>query len=157
MSWGWWRLPMMNSVEPPPISTTSRLCPAVGRGVRGAEVDETGLFAAGDDFDGEPQGVFGEGQEFTGILGHPQVLAATARTAPASSPRRRSPKRRGLQGPRLGRRVEPLVGVEAGGQPDRLLEGIEGIDLVVDDPSDLQAKTVRTEVDRSYRFRRALS
>jgi hypothetical protein len=62
---------MMNSVEPPPISTTS-CCLRVGQGVRDAQVDQPRLFASGDDFDREAQRGFGLHQELRRILRHAQ-------------------------------------------------------------------------------------
>jgi hypothetical protein len=65
---------MMNSVDPPPMSTTSCRVLRVGQGMGHAQVNQAGLFAAGDDFDRKAQCRFGLGQELGAILGHAQGI-----------------------------------------------------------------------------------
>src|SRR5208282_501085 len=55
--------------------------------------------------------------------------------------------REGPQGPLLRLLGEPLVGRQASGEPDRLAEGVERVDLVVHHAPDLQAERIRPEVD----------
>ena len=58
----------------------------------------------------------------------------------------------GGDGPFLGGFVEVFVGGQAGSEPDRLLEGIQGIDLVVHHPPDLQAEAVGAQIDGGNQF-----
>ena len=46
-------LPMMNSVEPPPMSITSAVVLRLRQAVRDAEIDQARFLAPGDDFDRE--------------------------------------------------------------------------------------------------------
>ena len=54
---------MMNSVEPPPMSITSRGSGDARQHVRDAEVDEPRLLVAGDDVDREAERALGLRQE----------------------------------------------------------------------------------------------
>ncbi len=61
---------MMNSVEPPPMSMTSRGSRRCRQHVRDAVVDEPRLLVAGDDVDGEAERTLGLRQECRGVGRH---------------------------------------------------------------------------------------
>jgi hypothetical protein len=85
--------------------------------VRGADVDQAGLFTTGNDFDGKTQGLFGQRQKLAAFLATRSVLVATTRTAPLSRPPKRSPKStQGIERPAWARNIEALVGCQAGSE-----------------------------------------
>ena len=119
----------------------------------GADVDQAGLFAAGDDFDGEAQGLLQPGQQFGSVLRHPQGVGGHhPHGVGGETPQALAEQAQGGDGPFLGGFVEVFVGGQAGSEPDRLLEGIQGIDLVVHHPPDLQAEAVGAQIDGGNQF-----
>ena len=116
--------------------------------MRHSQVDEAGLLAPGDDLDGAAERRLGAGEEVLGILGHPQGVGADGAYRLGWEPAEPlAEAREGLQGPLLRLLGEPLVGRQASGEPDRLAEGVERVDLVVHHAPDLQAERIRPEVD----------
>ena len=117
--------------------------------MRHAKVDQACLFPAGHDLDGKTKGGLGLGEKLAGILRHAQGVGAHGayglwwETAQAFA----EPTQR-LQRPLLGGFVEPLLGSDAGREPDRLPQGVKRIDLIVYDARDLEPEGVRTQVDR---------
>jgi hypothetical protein len=82
------------------------------------------------------------------------VLVATARTAPGSKSRRRSPKRDKRIDAALLRCTHQafLSGSQPRREPYRLLEAVEWVNLVGHNAPNLKAKTVRAEIHRGYQF-----
>jgi hypothetical protein len=120
---------MMNSVEPPPISTTSRL-PWQAGASRGAQVDQSRLFPAGNDFDGEPKRRLGLDQELRGILGHAQrICRHGAYLVGREVAQAVTEASQGLDTAAAGRLIQILVGSQAGGQANRLTERVDLEDL----------------------------
>ena len=120
----------------------------IGQGVRNAHVDQPRLFASGDDFDREAQRGFRLHQEVRRVLGHAQGVGGhgphrferiVANALVEAAQRADTAK--------LGRSIEHSVRGQAGGKTHGLLDAIEGINLVINDSPDLQAKTVGTQIN----------
>ena len=147
--------PMMNSVEPPPMSIDQ---PRLGRRrqhVRDAEVDEARLLVAGDDVDRKPERRFRLRQECPRhCFATRKVLVATARTADGCSPDSRSRKRaRHASAARARGEREAALLVDARAEADRLAPRVEAEDLVAFDAADLEPEAVRAQVDDGERRR----
>ena len=113
-----------------------------------AQVDQPRFLASGHDFDREAEGGLEPGHEFAGVLCHPQGVGADrAHRAGRQSAQALAEAFQAFDRARLRRIVEVLVGGQAGGEPYRLTQRIEGIDLVVDNASDLEPEGVGSEVD----------
>ena len=136
ISCGSCRLPMMNSVEPPPISTTRRLCAAMGsmnaihRGRSGGPSRPAVISM------GKAERLLGQRQKLRRILATRKVLVATARTAPLSRPPRRlQPKRRR---PSSARACEAVSRRLSAIRPEARRTGsfhrIQGVNLVINHP-----------------------
>ena len=145
-------LPMMNSVEPPPMSTTRRLCVGHRQRVHDAEVDEARFLAAGDHLDRKaerrPRRARRNGPAFFATR---SALVPTTRTASARHAASRS--REALAAPRCARscarRSSCLSGVRPLPRRTVSLQRIERIDLVVDHAPDGEVEAVGAEVDRA--------
>jgi len=69
------------------------------------------------------------------------ALVPTARTAERGKPRRRSAKpRERLERAGLGDLIDATVAGEAGAQADGVPQAVQKVDLIVDDPTDLQVE-----------------
>ena len=74
----------------------------------------------------------------------------------AHRPRRKAAQplaeaRERLERAQLGGTVDALVARQPAAEPHRLAQRVEQVDLVVDDPPDLQVEAVRPEVDGGER------
>ena len=145
--------PMMNSVEPPPMSMTSRGSSRRRQHVRDAEVDEPRLLVAGDDVDREAQRALGLRQELRRVLRDAERVGrdgAHRRRVQAAQPLARSG--RGRRAPRAARcGVQVAVGVDARAHAQRLAPGVEAEDLVALDAADLEPEAVGAHVDDGER------
>ncbi len=114
-----------------------------------AEVDEARLLAARHDLDRKLERGLRAAQEGGRVLGDPQGVGADRAHRPAVEVAQ--PLAKPLQArerPLLRGFVEPLVLGQPGAQPHRLAQGIQGIDLVADDPHHLAVEAVRAQIDR---------
>jgi hypothetical protein len=126
-------VPMMNSVEPPPTSTTRR---------------RAFFLASGDDLDREAEDRARLAQELRRILRHAQGVGADRthrRAREAAQPLGET--RQGIERRRLRRPVDALLRGQARAEPHDFAQRVEGIDLSVDDATDLQVEAVRAQVD----------
>ena len=107
----------MNSVEPPPMSTTRRLLLRGRQRMRDAEVDEARFLAAGDDLDREAERLARLAQECRRVLGHPQRIGADrAHRVPRQAAQALAELRQRLERAGLARAVEALVGGQPGAE-----------------------------------------
>ncbi len=114
-----------------------------------AEVDEARFLAAGNHLDREAERGARLAQELRRVLRHAQgVRADHAHRLPREAAQPLGELGERAERPRLRRAVDALVGGEAGAQAHHLSHGVEGIDLTVDNPADLQVEAVRAQVDR---------
>ena len=121
ISVGSWPLPMMTSVEPPPMSMTARLL-GEGQGMDHAREDQAGFFAAGDDFDGEAQRGFGARQEIAGVAGDAEgVRGHRAHAVGVEAAQAFAEAFQHRDGAFDGLVAKALFGVQSGGQPDGFL------------------------------------
>ena len=145
-------VPMMNSVEPPPMSITRRRCGGFRQRVRNAEVDQARFLAPGDHLDREAERGARLAQELRRVLRHAQRVGADhahRRTREAAQALAELGER--LERARLGGAIDALLGGQARAQAHHLAHRVEGIDLAVDHATDLQVEAVRAEVDRGER------
>ena len=118
-----------------------------------AEKDQARLFAAGNHLDRKAERRLGLFQESFGILRHAQGIGGhRAHGALVKVAQAFGKARQRFDAALLGGRIEPLVGRQARREPDRLLESVEGINLVGHDPPHLQPKAVGAEIDRGDQF-----
>ena len=144
---------MMNSVEPPADVDDQTLVGRHRQRMRGADVDQASLFAAGDDLDRKAKRFFSQRQKFRCILGHAQRVGCNHAHSPAVEPAKAFAKTpQGVQRPRLRRIIQTLVRSQARSKADRLLHRIQRIDLVIDHAPYLQAETVGTQIDSGDGF-----
>jgi hypothetical protein len=92
--------------------------------------------------------LLGQRQEFGGILGNAQGIGGDGpyRTA-IQTAQAFAEAAQAIQRPRLRGGIEAFVGHQAGCQAHWLLHRIQGVNLVIDHPPDLQTKTIGTQVD----------
>jgi hypothetical protein len=121
---------------------------AARQAVRNAEVDQSGLFPAGDDFDVETQRGTRFFEEFRGVLGNPQRRGThrTHRAGRHALDALADPRQAG-QGALLRGLVEALVERQATRQAHGLLVRVQVIQLIPLHPRHLKMKTVRAEID----------
>ena len=147
--------PMMNSVEPPPMSMTRRGSSDGRQHVRDAEVDEARLLVAADDVDGEAERGFGLRQERRRVardaerVGRDRAHRGRMQSRQPLAEAREARERRLARGEREVARV-----VDARAEADRLAPGVEAEDLVALDAADLEAEAVRAQVDDGERLGR---
>ena len=121
--------------------------------MRRANIDQARLFAAGDDLDRKSERRLGQRQELAGIFRHAQGIGChRPHRALVEAGQPLTKTAQSIQRPFLRIRIEALVCRQTGGQTHRLLQRVQGINLVVDHAPDLQAKAVGAEVDGSYGF-----
>ena len=122
--------------------------------MRDPDVDEPRLLAAGDHFDRETERAARLAQELWRIFRQPQGVGSDRAHRLLRQPAQtltEAPER--LQRVRLGGAVDAFFGCKAGAEPYHLAQRIEGVDLAVDDPSDLEMEAVGAQVDRSQEIR----
>ena len=105
--------------------------------------DQARFLTTGDDFNGETKSFLSERQELERILGNTKRVGCdrTHGTGIESAqPLAKAGQR--LKRSLLGGGIEHLPGAQTRGKPDRLLDRVERVDLVTDDPADLQPEAV---------------
>ena len=116
--------------------------------VRDAEVDQPRFLAPGHHLDREAQRRLGPGQELLRVLRDAQRVGADrAHRVDRHSAQAFAELAQCVQAALLGGFVQALVGAQPGADAHRLAQRIERVDLLSDDPGDLQVEAVRTEVD----------
>ena len=131
------------------MSTTSRCLRRRRQAVGDPQINQPRFLASGHDFNRETECGFKSGHELAGVLCHAQGVGTDrAHRAWRQSAQALAEAFQAFDRTRLRRVVEVLVGGQAGSKPHRLTQRIEGIDLVIDDASDLKPKRVGSEVDR---------
>ena len=91
--------------------------------MRGAEIDQARFFTAADDFDREAQRLLGRRQEVRRILGDAQRVGGDgAHRVGLETAQALAEAAQGKQGALARSGIEALVGGEARGQPNRLLQ-----------------------------------
>ena len=121
--------------------------------VRDAEIDQAGFFVSGDYVDRETEGALRLRQKLARVLGHAKGIG------------RHRAYRRGMQAgealPEPGeaferglhrRGLDSSLRVEPGAETQGLAPGIEPIDLIALDTTDLEAEAVRAQVDDGKRW-----
>ena len=94
--------------------------------MRGADVDQTRLFAPADDLDGKAENRLGTLDELGGILGYAQGIGRHGAYRAGREPTQtlgKSPQR--FQSTLLRLLIEPLVAGEPGRQTDRFFQGTQ--------------------------------
>ena len=125
------------------------------QGVGAARKDETGFFAAGDDFNRVPESFFGLGQKVGGVCGRAQSLCAHG-----ADILRRNVFELFAEAPQRGKGTllnfgrEGVVGVDAARKAHRFLPVAFRRDAVVFDAAYFHAETVAAQIDRSEQDRR---
>ena len=140
--------PITTSVEPPPMSITSRLSGLIGTGVHDAGVDQPRLFQSGDDFDGMAERGAGALQEPALALGAPQGIGADH--AHAVGVHRAQPLPESLEAAQrtIGRGVvQPAAVAQARGQAHHFAQSVEDDELAVRIARDDHVKTVGAQID----------
>ncbi|KAG1247010.1 hypothetical protein G6F68_014391 [Rhizopus microsporus] len=126
-------LPMMTSVDPPPMSMTSRLLGEGGRGGFGARQEIPRVA-------GDPERVGGNRADAVGV----ETAQAVAKALQDGD------------GAFDGVVAQARFGIQAGGKPDGFLETIDLIDLgrtvLLNDASDGEAEAVGPEVHRGQKL-----
>ena len=144
--------PMMNSVEPPPMSMTRRGAFDGGQHVRDAEVDEPRLLVAADDVDREAERRFGLRQERSRVGRRAERLrrdrAHRRRVQAAQS---LGETREAREGRPLRGRGQPALAIDARADAQRLAHRVEPENVVAFDAPDLEAKAVAAHVDDGER------
>ena len=140
---------MMSSVEPPPMSITRRRSGDGARLWATPEVDQARLLAAEYHLDGETERRFRFRKEGFGVLRHAQRARThgTHRRARKSAQALAEARER-LQGPRFRRLIDAPIPRETGAQAHGIAQAVQKVDLIVDDPADLQVEAVGSQVER---------
>src|SRR5262249_38834757 len=120
-----------------------------GEAVSHAEVDQTSFLPAEYHFDVKSQRRLGFGAKRLRVL----VDAQCARAYRAHRRRGEAAKtlceaRQRLQRPGLGKLVDAAVPRKPRSQANRIAQAVQQIDLIVDDPADLQVEAVGSQVER---------
>ena len=146
--------PMMNSVDPPPMSMTSRGSSRRRQHVRDAEVDETRFLVAADDVDRKAERRFRLRQELRRVARDAERVRrdrAHGRRMQAAQPLAEAREARERR--RCARRREVAAAVDARAEAQRLAPRVEPEDLVALDAPDLEPEAVAAHVDDSERRR----
>jgi len=144
--------PMMTSVEPPPISTTSRRSARPAANARRRDRSAALPHARRRFRIGWPSAVSANGRNMSAFLATRRAEVPTQRIASGDSPAMALAETLQTgQRARLRRFVEQLVLAEAAGQAHGFLQRIERIQLVAGHPRHFQAERVGAEIDRGKR------
>jgi hypothetical protein len=125
----------------------------IGQGVGYTNIDQASFLAARDDLDRYPQHTLGLGEETARILCHAQRIG---RNGPHGIARKTA--QTFVEAAQCGQRtrtcgvVKHAIGCQTCSKPHRLLQAIEGVDLIVDDLADLKPEAVGTQIDRGDQF-----
>jgi hypothetical protein len=121
--------------------------------MRNTKVDQARFLATSDDFNRKPQHRLGFFKESRRIFRHAQGVGChSPHGARIQPPQSLGKSRQGFEPTLLRRRIQTFVLAQAGGQPNRLLETIERIDLVADNTAHLKSEAVRAKVDSGNHF-----
>ena len=140
--------PITTSVDPPPMSITSRLSGLIGLVCTTPGVDQARLFQPGDDFDGMTERGAGALQEPALALGAAQGIGADHAHAVGVHGAQPLPEAFEAAQCALGRRVvQPAAVAQARGQSHHLAETIQNDQLAVRITRDDHVKAVGAQID----------
>ncbi len=114
-----------------------------------AEIDQARLLATEDHFDREPERRLGFRQKGLGVLRYAQRACsyrAHRRTREPAQPLGEAGK--GLERPGFGHLINAPIPRETGSEAHRITQTVQKVDLIVDDPADLQVEAVGSQVKR---------
>src|SRR6266571_1670870 len=120
--------------------------------VRDAEIDQAGFFVSGDYVDRETEGALRLRKKLARVLGHAKGIGrhrtyCRGMQAGEALPEPGEAFERGLH----RRGLDSSLRVEPGAETQGLAPGIESIDLIALDTTDLEAEAVRAQVDDGKR------
>jgi len=110
-----------------------------------AEVNQARFLAAEYHLDGETERLFGFREKGVRVLRYAQRARAhgTHRRARESAQALAEPGER-LERPRFRRLIDAPIPGETGAQAHGVAQAVQKVDLIVDDPADLQVEAVRS-------------
>ena len=123
--------------------------------VRGADINQPGFFAPGDDFNRKSQTRLCFADEGGGVFCHPQGVGAHhPHLVGAEVAQTVAKPRQAGQRALLGGVVQKIVSSQASAQAHGVFEGVERKKLLAIDADDLQTKAIGAEINGGKGFKR---